>query len=212
MKSCQRDRAFHQAIRETWGRALPSWATLRFFMGGDTTTAKPDEVELGMFCPDDYRGLPYKTRAILSWFSLPEGASHIYLCDNDTFLGSGFFNLNFEPYDYAGRFNYWPSGAKMGTTFRYNDGQGNVHDPCHAWASGGFGYFLSRKAAQIVAENEPTSWAEDLWVGQVLGPKIQSGEIKGCEFNYDCVWHIPKAPHKPFTVQRIYDYHNGVRT
>jgi hypothetical protein len=187
VKSCQRDRSLHETIRQTWGFAMPAWVTLRFFMGGLTGTTKEDEIELD--CPDDYRSLPNKTRAITRWFLDSQIDSHIFLCDNDTHITPGFLELDYPNYDYAGRFNYWPTGAKMGTTFRYNDGQGNVHDPCHAWASGGFGYFLSRKAAKIVTEMIPVSWAEDLSVGQVLGPKIRSGEIVGHEFNYDCVWH-----------------------
>jgi hypothetical protein len=187
VKSCQRDMPLHNTIRQTWGRYVPRWASLRFFVGGFSGHVDPDVIELG--CADDYRSLPYKTKEIANWFLRFGNYSHIFLCDNDTFLDERFFELYFHNYDYAGRFNYWPTGAKIGTTFRYEDGQGNTIDPCHAWASGGFGYFLSRKAAAFVATMNPVSWAEDLSVGQVLGPKIQSGEIVGHEFNYDCVRH-----------------------
>jgi hypothetical protein len=148
---------------------------------------------------------------MLLWF-LDAEYSHIFLCDNDTFLIPDLFlKLNWQGYDYSGKFGYWPTGSKMGTTFRYNDGQGNTIDPCHAWASGGFGYCLSKKAAQIVVDTEPMSWAEDLYVGQSLGPKIISGEISGYDPDHYSTSSFHFQKHiKPFEVEDIYEaYRNG---
>jgi hypothetical protein len=211
VKSCERDRTqgFHQAIRNTWGSGLTN---LYFFMGAGSNPIAIDEVSVD--APDDYRSLPFKTKAMLNWFLLRDW-THMFLCDNDTYINiAEFQKIDYQNYDYSGYFGYWPVGKKMGDTFRYDDGQGNIHDPCHAWASGGFGYFVSRKAAELIVATEPCSWAEDLWVGQALGPHIQSGAIKGHALqNYagTSVWHIAKGPGNPFTAQRIRDYHNGVR-
>lgn len=213
IKSCQRDReqGFHQAIRETWAANMPFGINLRFFMGGDVEHSVGDETWLA--CPDDYRSLPLKTKAIAGW-CVSRDVSKVFLCDNDTYINlPEFLPYTKEDVDYAGRFSFWPKDAQIGTTFRYDDGQGNIHDPCHAWASGGFGYFLSAKVLPLVANMTPVSWAEDLSVGQVLGPLVQGGQIKAKNFEYSnrCVWHIHKSPKLPFTPQRIRDYHNGVR-
>jgi len=213
VKSCERDaqQGFHQAIRETWGTYAN--APVNFFIGGERVLSVVSGDEVRLNCPDGYWELPHKTKAILQWFLGWTEHSHIFLMDCDTFVSPEFFQLNYQEYDYAGRFGFWPTGTKMGTTFAYNDGLGNTIDPCHAWASGGYGYFLSRKAAQLVVDSTPMSWAEDLWVGQVLGPHIIDGSVKGHDFEYDgrMVWHIHKGKNQPFTPQRIRDYFQGAR-
>lgn len=216
IKSCQRDRinGFHDAIRQTWGKDLPESVALRFFMGGEHLGLDwPLSDEVYLETPDDYRSLPFKTKQIAKYF-LETKFEKVFLCDNDTYVDiPGLLKYPYQDYDYAGRFSFWPKDAQLGTTFRYDDGQGNIHDPCHAWASGGYGYFLSKKAAQLVADMTPVSWAEDLSVGQVLGPLVQSKEIKAANFEYSnqSVWHIVKNLRVPFTPQRIHDYHHGKR-
>lgn len=202
VKSCQRDReeGFHQAIRETWGH---SYGFIRFFMGGDKTTAQ-DEVALG--CADDYMSLPYKTKAMLEWFLKHTSSDHIFLCDCDTFVDvRKLLVLPFEKYDYSGKSTLWPPNAKMGETFRYHDGKGNIIDPCHPWASGGYGYFLSRRAAQIVVENTPNTWAEDLWVGQVLGPRLDITKYDYPDYHNNVTWHWYKPVAGKFTVSELHN-------
>lgn len=213
VKSCQRDRTlgFHKAIRETWASGLPLFVDVRFFMGFGDESKYADETSLN--CPDDYQSLPLKTKAIAKWF-LDSEYDKIFLCDNDTYIDvPGLIKYPWQQVDYAGRFSFWPTDAKIGTTFRYDDGLGNVHDPCYSWASGGYGYFLSKKTAKIVADMRPCSWAEDLSVGQVLGPLIVSKEIVARNFEYSdkCVWHIAKGRDNPFIPKRIYDYYKGNR-
>jgi hypothetical protein len=193
VKSCQRDlrRGDHWVIRETWGRDAVRRGELRFFVGGDipADAFEPDEQRLD--CPDDYDSLPHKTRAICDYF-LGSEKKTLFLCDTDTFLiPERLVATEHTRYDYSGRFG---TIHPIGTTFEYNDGRGIVAN-CHPYASGGIGYFLSRRAAFLVAEAEPSHWAEDLWVGQVLGPHIQTGEISaGDLFEFECnvSWHFPR--------------------
>ena len=213
IKSCQRDSdsGFHKAIRETWGHSLPSNVNVRFFMGSEGADIIGDETHLS--CPDDYRSLPLKTKAIAKW-CFAHDVEKTFLCDNDTYvIVADLLKYPWEDVDYAGRFSFWPRGAKLGTTFRYFDGQNTTHDPCHAWASGGYGYFLSKKTMALVADMTPCSWAEDLSVGQLLGPLVQSNQIvaKNFEYSEQCVWHIEKNINLPFTPQRIYDYHKRLQ-
>lgn len=209
VKSCRRDadRGYHDIIRKTWGRDVVG-ADVLYFMGrdgGDCSVKdfqyhKEDEVKL-YHALDDYDSLPYKTKEILR-FSLAIGYDFTFLCDTDTFvIPSRLLSCGYERYDISGRFGQTP---ELGTTFRYNDGRGNVIDPCHPWPSGGVGYFLSRAAAEVISDLTPTSWAEDLWVGQVMGPLIQSGKMSGKdldEFEGRTAWHFPRKAYN----NQVYD-------
>lgn len=195
IKSCHDDlkKGCHETIRQTWGNDVPLFVNLKFFVGGGNIEYHPGDHadEINLRCPDDYDSLPSKTKEICQW-SLGRGYAFTFLCDVDTFLiPLKLFKTDFENYDYSGRFGSEP---KIGTIFRFKDGRGIIHHNCHPWASGGFGYFLSRKAAQIVANTESTMWAEDMMVGDILGPKIISGEIKAADlqhFENEASYHYP---------------------
>jgi hypothetical protein len=155
---CERDarNGYNQAIRDTWKKAV-SGADFLFFVGQGDIPLASDEIRIA--APDDYKSLPYKTKAILNW-SIEHGYDHTFKCDTDTFVyPSRLLASGFENYDYSGWFNGVPNQRCV------TDRQ------WYTWASGGIGYWLSRKAAQIVVAQEPHHWAEDLWVGQVLSHK-----------------------------------------
>lgn len=196
VKSCRADmvRGDHQVIRDTWGKDIVG-ADLRFFVGAGETSGE-DEVNLG--CPDEYHALPYKTRAILKW-SVLQGYDMNFLCDTDTYvIPRLLMKVGFEDYDYFGM-----NGRKLGVTFPYSarDRNGVEHfiPHCWPWASGGFGYFLSKKAAEFVISREPDTWAEDLWVGSIMGPLYNEGKIKMANMNRlegICTWHFPQHIYK----------------
>ena len=190
VKSCRADldKGFHDAIRGTWGQVLRSKGILvRFFVGHKNTdyfqahpaasarTLQSDEVEID--AADDYNALPYKTRAICHW-AFSKNIDHIFLCDTDTYVKSDkLLACNYKPYDYTGKIS-----RPLGETFPYDavdrNGRATHIQNCYPWASGGFGYFLSRDAAFFVADSHPKGmWAEDLWVGNLLGPEIDRGDM-----------------------------------
>lgn len=174
ISSCGRDtkNGFNQAVRDTWLKDLRG-ADYKFFLGRDVASAREDEIVVD--APDDYRSLPWKTKALLQW-ALDCGYDYVWKADTDTYvvpdrlLHSGFAN-----HDYIGHFN-----AELGNP-------NIVYGKCFTWASGGSGYWLSRRAAEHVVKHDPIPLSlcpvlnipcEDLWVGQVLGPKIADGTFK----------------------------------
>lgn len=189
IKSCQRDldRGYHDAIRQTWGRDTRG-ADLQFFTGADLNA------------PDDYDSLPFKTREILRR-SIQSGYDFTFLCDTDTFIiPSRLMSCDFQRYDFSGRFGSMP---ELGKTFNYRDQRG-VYNNIHPWPSGGVGYFVSRKAAEIVVATDPVVWAEDMFVGQALGPHIQSGAITAKDLpGFECCvsWHFPRREYN----NQVYD-------
>ena len=196
IKSCRhdRDRGHHDAIRETWGRDVTE-ADLRFFVGQGNTISDLAEDEEVVNVLDDYESLPLKTEAILRWF-LSQNYDYVFLCDTDTYIVvPKLMKCGFEKVDYMGR-NTWP----LGVTRRYasTDRHGNIWPTfdAFAWMSGGYGYFLSRKAAEYVIDNMPELWAEDMCVGQVLGPLYQQGIIKIQNMEPGITFHFPAHEYK----------------
>ena len=183
IKGCERDtrNGFHQALRETWVKDVPAGIDVKFFVGEGNAPLRPDEERIG--CPDDYMSLPVKTRAILRWM-LGREYDFIFLCDTDTYvMPERLLASGFENYDLTGLFN-----GKIGVP-RATEGdagpwkpadQGNGATRYYAWISGGNGYWLSKRAVQIIVDDMAyvSDWAEDRTIGQILGPFFQNGQLR----------------------------------
>ena len=193
IKSCRQDleRGCHRAIMDTWGKDAIALGIDVVFFTGDWTPAKPLEPgEVILACKDGYDDLPFKTREICRW-AVAHSYDFVFLADTDTFIiPERLLKSGFEAYDYYGVIRLEP-----GKTFPYDaiDRQGK-HWPiakCYPWASGGIGYFLSGTAVRLVSETEPDHWAEDLWVGQVMGCSgLKVGDARS--FNLFVAWHFPQ--------------------
>lgn len=191
VKSCWSDmkQGCHDTILKTWGKQVDD---LRFFIGLPYDGLSLEKIA-HLDVADDYDSLPQKTRKILQW-SLGRDYDYTFLCDVDTFLiPYKLFQTKFQNYDYSGRIG---SEHTLGVPFRYKDGRGQIRPKCYTWASGGFGYFLSRKAAEYVVKAviDPKEWAEDVHVGDVLGPLIATGKVAASNlehFENEASWHYP---------------------
>lgn len=184
VKSCRRDfhLGAHEVIRGTWGQRFRGLADVRFFVGKtedqrDHVNLKSDEVMLG--CGDDFMALPWKVKDICQW-AVGKVYSHIFFVDNDTYVCTNtMLNSGFHLFDYQGFFNR----PLDDDTFDYHDvdplGIGHHYQQCYPWASGGRGYTLSRDAFMTISEKYPNQneWAEDLWVGQIIGRHASLGEF-----------------------------------
>jgi hypothetical protein len=214
LKTCCRDLdlGFHEAIRATWGKDFAGKADVRFFTGcGEHQSGfggyQQDETQLD--CKDGYDDLPAKTTKIAEW-SVQNGYDFTFLCDNDTFIiPHALLGTSFREYDYAGMFGLDPP---IGSIFTYRDCHEILHERCEPWASGGVGYWISRHAANIIAAKGVQGWAEDLGVGQVLGPFIRAKVIHAIDLpDLECnaSWHVKRFAvfeHKffPEMIREIY--------
>lgn len=145
--SCHRDRLFNDGCRKTWVRDVVG-ADVRFFIGRPTPTdILPDEIFLDV--DDGYTNLPFKIQAICRW-AVENGYDVLFKCDPDTFVvPSRLLRSDFSRFDYLG---------------------GNHHG---GYASGGSGYFLSRRAMEFIVEAVPYEDkknldGEDVQVGKIL--------------------------------------------
>jgi hypothetical protein len=122
----------------------------RFFLGLGGINAT-DEVSLNV--DDGYLSLPEKTQAMCKW-ALDHNFDYMYKCDTDTLVSPANLALSFHEFDYMGGENA--------------DNVSFFHEPV-SFASGGAGYWLSRKAMEIVVNSiKPPTNAEDVFVAWAL--------------------------------------------
>lgn len=97
--------------------------------------------------PDDYSHLPFKVQAACRWL-LRAGYTHCWKADTDTYCSlDRLFSSGYEKHDYIG----YELEGKLG---RY--------------ASGGAGYWLSRRAMEVLSKAPCAKGNEDEWVGFTL--------------------------------------------
>lgn len=104
--------------------------------------------ELQIPCPDTYAALPQKTAAFCRWACEQRAFDYLFKCDDDTYLVPGrLLERDLRGIDYLG------SPLFIGIPY----------------ASGGAGYFLSRRATEYVADQmKEREGPEDLIVSQHL--------------------------------------------
>lgn len=157
--SCQRDLGlgYHTHIRNTWAPKVSDMGDVRFFVGGERPSSLLAD-EVWVDAPDDYDSLPAKMKEIFK-YALSNDYSHCFKCDCDTVVCPYLFRqCLFDQCDVMGRF--------------YGGKPGDV-----GCAPAGGGYFLSRKAMEIVIAHKSTSTAEDWVTGEALQPHIKAGNI-----------------------------------
>jgi len=141
--SCHFLRHYQQSIRDTWAKEVSEDVSLKFFLGNPQgSSSESDEVFLDV--PDDFNNLTFKTVAIYKW-ALEQGYDFVFKCDLDCLVRVPLLlQSGFEAWD-------WMGGANS------------------FFASGGGGYFLSRRAMEyVVAAGGVPGYEEDVHIAQVL--------------------------------------------
>jgi hypothetical protein len=166
----------NQAMRETWLRDLWPYAgtvDYKFFFGMGQNAPQLEDSVILPDVDDGYGFLTYKTRASLRW-AHERGYSHILRCFPDTYVRvDRLMACDFASFDYYGDFRSEEGGRTDGGTGK----QMPTLQKAQNYASGGAGYWLSRKAFSLLLNapvtgiwrDEITTYAEDLWVGNILG-------------------------------------------
>jgi hypothetical protein len=158
ISSCNRfeQNGWNNAIRDTW---LTDGVDYKFFHGKGSDS-KPDVVvvEAG----DHYEALSIKTRDKFKW-SLDNGYDFLFHCYHDTYANvDRLMSSGFENYDHYGDY---------------------LHRDGYIFLQSGQGYFISRKAMEIVVDEFPTfpakhggnfytSPEEDVWVGLIVAKHL----------------------------------------
>lgn len=154
--------------RETWVRSRPGIDIV--FLVGDPSRSAPERNDdlLWLPCPDDYPSLPQKTRAFCRWACDQYGWDWLLKADDDTWIALDRLASYHPPGEYTGA--EWRSGVGYG--------------------SGGAGYLLSRRAAQIVAQTlDCPRGAEDRLVADCL--RQARPRIPFSKDDRFCPWSTP---------------------
>ena len=148
--SCRAYEQRRQRCLKTWvPEALERGINVVFLIGGETDKAYREGQNLYLPCPDDYPSLPQKVRLFYLWALENCEFDYIFKCDDDTYLRADrLAAFDTQHQDYIGA--EWTPGV--------------------GYASGGAGYWLSRRAAAIAVAGLEASpqGAEDVLVGQCL--------------------------------------------
>jgi hypothetical protein len=191
----------HDAIRDTWGKDVKAaGADLRFFIGrrSQRFIPKADEVcidwqqtrpcnhpfyeNVDGCCEDFWQVL---TKNVLRW-SIQREYDFTFLCENDVFIvPHKLMACGFEKYDLTGHFD--PIGTPIGQKTTYDIYGHRVYP----WPDAS-GYFVSKKAAEIIIQTQPDHWFIGMYAGQALGPAIERGELTATEplgFWQNSSWH-----------------------
>ena len=217
IESCHRDRnsGAQQSQRDTWIKDIgPINLDYRFFLGRPVESGATDEVFLAV--DDTYEFLSLKTQAICQW-ALDEGYDFLYKTDTDTLVvPKNLIMSGFERQDYIGGKNsdFTPPG--------YRTRAGTYPGRRIDFASGGSGYWLSRKAMKAVVDSQDTEFAkqaEDVFVAIALlaaGIKsVWNPDMKwlpGAELDDKTIsYHLSSVLQKRFEPALMHEYHNRVR-
>jgi hypothetical protein len=138
-------------IRDTWIKQIPDGVDYKFFYGTklrtdnrrpQPTLRTPLSDEVFLDCGDNYTANPAKMKAICSW-ALERGYDYILRCDDDTFIyPDRLLSTNWSKADYSGACatnDFHPGGCM----------------------------FLSRRMMELVIKAPVTTYADDVWIGQV---------------------------------------------
>ena len=138
--SCHALRDWHDTIRETWKK--DSSIDVKFFLGSPKVEAKEDEVFLDV--GDSLGNLTHKVVEMFKW-ALSQDYDFVLKCDLDTLVRpQALLQSDFRQFDWVG-------------------GQNSF------FASGGAGYWLSKRAMQIVVDHPiETAQEEDVHVARAL--------------------------------------------
>jgi hypothetical protein len=131
----------------TWLPAVERAGCRAWFLRGQDAVQEPGTLAFDV--PEGGEYLSLKTQAFCRWALKLPTWDYLYKCDDDTLI---------HPSRFAA---YLPS--------LQDDYVGGKWRPQSDYASGGAGYFLSRRAAEIIAHATwPAVWAEDSLVGETL--------------------------------------------
>jgi hypothetical protein len=184
-----------EACRKTWMGDFYRAGVPSFFLVGNQEQQVHNDM-LYLHCPDDYGSLPQKTRGFCNFALKKYDFDYLFKCDDDTYVQVE----RFVQYDPMGR-DYIGVDPTGEDTFN----------------SGGAGYFLSRRAAQIVADEltEQTG-PEDLLVGRLLA---RHGIYRSEDKRFQAWWQphaIPTPENDGITVhyvrgERMAEVHGGFK-
>jgi hypothetical protein len=169
-------------IRQTWGKDAAQYGDFRFFCGRGETVLPPDYVRVD--APDDKDNLIYKVVEMCKWMR-EHGYYRMLKTDIDTYVNIEAMKKQDLSTDWIGT-PLGELGKEYGETGAWSWIQGSA-----MWLSEWAADIIIREAIpwmnevreELMESNgiiSPYPHSEDLWIGQVLGPKVHDLGIRAC--------------------------------
>lgn len=149
ISSCQyfEKTGLNQPLRDTWLPELTKMGVDYKFFHGYGATPKDDIVVLPVV--DELYGLTEKAKAKAKW-AVESGYDYVFSCFPDTYVRpERLLSCGFENFDYMGNVHQFP-------------------DSPAPFCQGGPGYFLSRKACEIIFSSPLNYLNDDCFIGDLL--------------------------------------------
>ena len=163
----------NQSVRDTWKKDVPTDVAFGFFHGTGHSCFPGSNRKVGIEArheipsdvailksPEAYEHLIERAQELYA-LAFKVGYDFVFKCYPDTYVDvAALLNSGFEKHDHFGHIHTSPGTPRSdGTVNRFG------------FLGGGEGYWLSRRACEIVANATPNPEpvGEDLWVGEVLG-------------------------------------------
>lgn len=215
IQSCKQHRDRYDVLKETWLKDIPASTydfqiAYAFFIGGIN---EPESGEVWLPCLDTYDALAQKTRLICK-FALDQQFDYLFKCDTDTIVNvDRLLSSGYWMHEYMGGYNednmveFLESVLKVKTRIQF--------------CSGGAGYWLNRRALEIVSKQENHALmtpAEDVFVA---GRLRDAGIIPYFEKGYEwrpgsnpegaITFHITSALQKKYHPDLMREYYQSIQ-
>jgi len=182
IESCTKYTLRQDAVRKTWLKDCIKLGVRAYFLVG--RPGQESEIQgdvLYLNCGDNYLDLPQKTIAFLDFVEKKLSFTHIYKCDDDTFLNlPALLSFTPEPYDYCGdqdkvmRVDAGWHVKHVEPHLRNQPYPGTYIGP---WMRGGSGYFLSKKAVQCAVKEYTKFINKEFYEDKLIGDIMRTNKI-----------------------------------
>ncbi len=183
--SCQAADERQSAVRRTWLRTTPDCETM-FFVGRPGRPPSLEGDTLYLDCSDWYEDLPAKTLAFLRYCLEHFQFDYIFKCDDDTYVDlQKLVRMPFLGADYVGhRYDdpRWSRSYHVGKCHNPALNVPTTEPKIGPWMMGGPGYWLSRRAAQMVVEFMPGLLASRRYEDKAVADALRMAAHRGRYF------------------------------
>lgn len=166
-----------EGIRRTWLKLVPDHVRVVFIFGRPGVGPSLEGDQLYLDCPEAYEKLPKKVHLFFQYCVKTFDFDYIFKTDDDSYIDMDIF-LSFDKRggDYIGRIQGMEDSAVTRTWHYGKCTDKSFEVPYEGeyicdWARGG-GYFLSRKAVEILLPKTAVSFSRELFEDKMVGDAL----------------------------------------
>lgn len=175
--TCPKNHHRADGIRETWLKLVPDYVRVLFVFARPGRNHSLEGNELYLNCPEAYEKLPEKAHLFYEFCAKNFDFDYIFKTDDDSYIEMNkFLSFDKQGGDYIGRFQGMEDSA-VTRTWHYGKCTDKTYEIPYEgeyvcdWARGG-GYFLSRKAVDVLLPRTAVSFSKELFEDKMVGDAL----------------------------------------